>query len=53
MFVIINKRSGLIVSEAKTKAGARKAKDRRDIAYGAYVHSIREVMPDGSYSFTI
>jgi hypothetical protein len=53
MYLIINTRTGQTVGKAKTKAGARASKDKRDNAYGAYVHSIREVMADGSQRFAM
>lgn len=35
-FDIIDRQTGQKVGEAKTRAGARKAVDRRDSAYGGY-----------------
>lgn len=43
MFQVINTRSGAIVGTYSTKQRARNAVDRKDNAYGGYVHSVREV----------
>jgi len=38
---IINRRTGEVVGQANTLAGARRAVDRRDNQYGGYVHQIQ------------
>lgn len=43
MFQVINYRTGAIVGTYSTKQRARNAVDRKDNAYGGYVHSVREV----------
>ena len=41
MYNIIDRHTGCIVGQAKTLAGARRAVDRRDNAYGAYRYTFR------------
>lgn len=44
MYNVINRNTGTIVSKnLKSKDAARKARDRHDSKYGAYVHSIEAV----------
>lgn len=44
MFVVIDRHTGKQVGKAySTKAGARRAVDRLDNAYGAYRYSAKEV----------
>lgn len=40
MYYIFNRRTGTCVAKCKTIKGARRAVDRRDNNYGAYVHYI-------------
>jgi hypothetical protein len=42
-FDIIDRHTGRTVSTAKTRAGAIRAVDKRDNAYGAYSYSARPV----------
>ena len=42
-FDIVDRQTGRVVSTAKTRAGARRAVDRRDNAYGRYRYSARPV----------
>lgn len=41
MFNVINVKTQAIVGTYKNKEAARKAKDRKDSAYGAYVHAVK------------
>jgi hypothetical protein len=43
---IVNSRTGEVVGQANTIGGARRAVDRRDNQYGAYVHTIQTVDPE-------
>lgn len=44
MFNIVNKQTGQVVSKnIKSRASAIKTRDRKDNAYGAYVHMIVRV----------
>lgn len=45
---IFNRRTGSHVATCKTLKGARRAVDRRDNAYGAYVHYIIETDAAGN-----
>lgn len=48
MYNVINRNTGTIVSKnLKSKDAARKARDRHDNKYGAYVHSIQAVVAAG------
>lgn len=40
MFYVFNRRTGTCVAKCKTRKEARRAVDRRDNEYGAYVHYI-------------
>lgn len=40
MFQLINSKTGAVVGTYLTKQSARLARDKRDNAYGAYVHRI-------------
>lgn len=42
MFKIVDKKTGAQVGQARTLAGARKARDRRDNAYGSYNFRIED-----------
>lgn len=42
MFKIVDNQTGQQVGQARTLAGARKARDRRDNAYGAVRYGIRD-----------
>lgn len=42
MFKIVDKQTGAQVGQARTLAGARKARDRRDNAYGAVRYGIQD-----------
>lgn len=42
-YQVINRKTNTIVGTYSTKQRARNAVDKKDNAYGAYVHSIREV----------
>lgn len=44
-YVVIDRRTGAIVSRAKTRAGANRAVDRRDNEYGGYRFYARAAMP--------
>lgn len=44
---IIDRHTGAIVATAKTRAGATRAVDRRDNAFGAYRYSARAVYAEG------
>lgn len=39
---IINKQTGQVVGTAKTLSGARGSVDRRDNAYGSYIHKFEK-----------
>ena len=41
MFEVINRKTGQVVGTYSTKARARTAVDKKDNAYGAYIHSVR------------
>ena len=41
MYVVINKATQEVVGTYKNKDQARRARDRKDNAYGAYVHTIK------------
>lgn len=43
MFQLINNRTNQVVGTYSTKARARVARDKKDSAYGGYVHFIRVV----------
>ena len=43
MFRLINIRTGLVVGTYSTRQRARAALDRKDNAYGAYVHRIEAI----------
>lgn len=42
-YEIVDKQTGRVVATAKTRAGADRAVDRRDNAYGAYRYSVRTI----------
>lgn len=42
MYKVINRNTQSVVGTYKTKEAARKARDKKDNAYGAYVHSVVE-----------
>lgn len=42
-FDIVDRHTGKVVATAKTRAGASRAVDRRDNAYGAYRYTARPV----------
>lgn len=43
MFQVINTKTQQVVGTYSTKQRARNARDKKDNAYGAYVHSVREI----------
>lgn len=45
MFYVVNRKTLDRSAPYKTKQAARKAVDRLDNAYGAYVHTIKEEVP--------
>lgn len=48
MFYIFNRVTGTCVAKCKSKDGARRARDKRDLEYGAAVHYIRAAdLPNG------
>jgi hypothetical protein len=50
-YVVIDSRTGAIVSRCKTLRGASRAADRRDQEYGACRYRARAAMPSESASF--
>lgn len=50
-YVVIDTRTGAIVARCKTRDGARRSADRRDIEYGAYRYRARPAMPSESRAF--
>jgi hypothetical protein len=47
-FEIVDKQTGKVVATAKTRAGARRAVDRRDNAWGGYRYISRTVYKNGT-----
>lgn len=43
-FLVVRNATGEVVRRCETLAGARRSMDRADNAYGAYAHSIREIV---------
>ena len=41
-FTVINHRTGQAVGKANTLKGARRSKERKDLDYGGYAHSIKD-----------
>lgn len=41
MFHVINRNTGAVVGKSKTSIGARRIRERKDLAYGAYIHIVK------------
>ena len=50
-YLVIDSRTGAIVSRCKTRTAANRSADRRDNEYGAYRYKVRAAMPSESKSF--
>ena len=48
IYHIVFKTNSAIVAKCSTLKGARRSRDKRDLEYGAYAFSIREIAADGS-----
>ena len=49
MFQIVDRHTGAVVATAKTRAGANRAVDKRDNAYGAYRYYAHNAALFGDY----
>lgn len=49
-FSIVNHRTGQVVGKANTIKGARRSRERRDLEYGSYAHSIKDSNGKNRYS---
>jgi len=50
-YLVIDSRTGRIVSRCKTRIAANRSADRRDNEYGAYRYRVRVAMPSESKAF--